>query len=138
MRRADEREGGCNQETPWPPARNPPSFFHSATYCARPNAPGTRVRIDYGVGFFSDESLVGAGVEPAAMCALSLLRRLSLMLDPLLIPFVLFAAGGATDPPAVDESVAFVLSLFAHAARKASETTIAMRFMYSSPRDNEP
>jgi hypothetical protein len=37
----------------------------------------------------------------------------------------------------VEVSVALVLSPFAHAARKASETTIAIRFMYSSPRDNK-
>src|SRR6185437_4044980 len=121
-----------------------PVLFQSRATChARPSAPGTRANLDYGVGdflvvspfadpFIADESLVGAGVEPAAMCALSLLRRLSLMLDPLCIPPMLSVAAGATEPPAVDVSVALVLSPFAQAARQANVTTIANRFMKPS------
>jgi len=100
MQLADEREDGCNQETPCSLARNPPSHRIVLHVQRRANR-ARRVEIDYGVGgFFSvspfavtgcvdvgevaddpfmrDESLMLDGFEPVAMCALSLLRKLSL------------------------------------------------------------
>jgi hypothetical protein len=74
-----------------------------------------------------DESLRMA--PPLLILELSFMVELLLMLDPLLIPLVLSVAAGATAPPAVDVSVALVLSPLAHAASKARVATIAMRFM---------
>jgi hypothetical protein len=79
--------------------------------------------------FMLDESLMPDGFDPVAMCALSLLRKLSLYVLPLMLEPLLSVAAGATDPPAVDVSVALVLSPLAHAASKARTATIAMRFM---------
>jgi hypothetical protein len=75
----------------------------------------------------ADESLRIA--PPLFLFELSLMLDPLLMLEPLLIAPVLSVAAGATAPPAVDVSVALVLSPLAHAASKARVATIAKRFM---------